>query len=328
MQSCGVLGAGAWGGALALAAARAGRDVTLWARDAAHVLEMQREKSNRRYLPDVPFEASIKATADLAAALRADVILAVIPAQALRSVLEAAAHVVRPGAPIVICAKGIERASGLLMSEVAADCLPENPVAILSGPSFAQDVAWRLPTAVTVAAHESALAAQLAERLSSTAFRLYHTNDLRGVEIGGAAKNVLAIACGIAAGRGLGASANAALVARGFAELSRFARAYGARPETLMGLSGLGDLVLTCGSTQSRNFALGHALGAGAHVAAAIAGGKLAEGAHTAPILVEMARARGVDMPIAESVAAIIKGEVGVAGAIEALLSRPIKAEA
>lgn len=328
MKTCGVLGAGAWGGALALAAARAGLDVTLWARDAAHVMEMKRERANRRYLPDVAFEANMTPTADLAAAARADAILAVVPAQALRSVLEAMALVAPPGVPVVVCAKGFERGSGLLMSEVASDCLPENPIAILSGPSFAHDVARRLPTAVTIAAHESALAGRLAEALTSPAFRLYHTTDLRGVEIGGAAKNVLAIACGIAAGRGLGASANAALVARGFAELSRFARAYGARAETLMGLSGLGDLVLSCASTQSRNFALGHAIGAGEHVAAAIAGGKLAEGAHTAPVLVEMAQARGVDMPIAESVAAVIAGRIGVAGAIEALLSRPVKAEA
>ncbi|MBK9081257.1 MAG: NAD(P)-dependent glycerol-3-phosphate dehydrogenase [Rhizobiales bacterium] len=327
MASCGVLGAGAWGTALALVACRAGLDTTLWGRDAQQVGRIRAERANPAYLPGVALPEGLAATTDLSAAARADFVLAVVPAQALRGVASALALVARPGTPVVVCAKGIERASGLLMSEVAAECLPEHPAAILSGPSFADDVARGLPTAVTLAAHDGALAQRLSGQLANPGFRLYHTTDMRGVEIGGAAKNVLAIACGIAAGRGLGASANAALVARGFAELGRFARAYGARAETLMGLSGLGDLVLTCASAHSRNFAFGLALGRGESLAGAIGHGKLAEGAHTAPVLVEMARARGVDMPIAAAVADILSGKVGVDGAVEALLARPPKAE-
>lgn len=326
MARCGVVGAGAWGTALALVAARAGHDVTLWGRDAAHVSQMQRDRVNARYLPEANLPRSIRPTSDLAAAADADLVLAVVPAQALRGVGAALAGLARTGAPVVICAKGIERATGLLMSEVAADCMPELPPAILSGPSFAQDVARGLPTAVTIAAHDAGLAERIAAQLATPGFRLYHTTDMTGVEIGGAAKNVLAIACGVAAGRGLGASANAALVARGFAELGRFARAYGARAETLMGLSGLGDLVLTCASPQSRNFALGFALGRGG--GGTPPQGKLAEGAHTAPVLVEMAQARGVDMPIAAAVADILAGRADVGGAIETLLARPPRAEA
>ncbi|HUZ66739.1 MAG TPA: NAD(P)H-dependent glycerol-3-phosphate dehydrogenase, partial [Beijerinckiaceae bacterium] len=208
----------------------------------------------------------------------------------------------------------------------AAEILPGLTPAVLSGPSFARDVASGLPTAVTLAAQDGDLAAKLATLLAAPGFRLYHSTDMRGVEIGGAAKNVLAIACGIAAGRGLGASAAAALVARGFAELRRYGAALGARPETLMGLSGLGDLVLTCGSAQSRNYALGLALGAGASLASASAG-KLAEGVFTAPVLVETARAHGLEMPVAEGVAAILDGRIDVVGAIEALLARPLRAE-
>jgi glycerol-3-phosphate dehydrogenase (NAD(P)+) len=234
---------------------------------------------------------------------------------------------VAPGKPIVLCSKGIERDTGLFMSEVLAQILPDNPAAVLSGPSFAADVSRGLPTAVTLAAQDEALARDIAAALSAPAFRLYHSSDVIGAEIGGAAKNVLAIACGIAAGRGLGASAGAALVARGFAELSRFGRSYGARPDTLMGLSGLGDLVLTCGSTQSRNFSFGLAIGRGEAPEQALQG-KLAEGAFTAGVLAKLAKARGVDMPIAQSVEAIVAGRIGVDAAVEALLARPSKAEA
>ncbi len=326
-RRCGVVGAGAWGTALALVAARAGLEVSLWGRDAAQIEAMRRDRVNARYLPGAPLPDAVQPTADLARVARADLVLLVAPAQALRGVGAALAGLMAPQTPVVICAKGIERGAGLLMSEVAGEAMPEAEPAILSGPSFADDVARGLPTAVTLAAFDAGLAARLAAALAGPAFRLYHTTDMRGVELGGAAKNVLAIACGIAAGRGLGASANAALVARGFAELTRFARAYGARAETLMGLSGLGDLVLTCASAHSRNFALGEALGRGVGVGEATTGGKLAEGAHTAPVLVEMAAARGVDMPIASAVADILAGKVGVGGAIEALLSRPPKAE-
>jgi glycerol-3-phosphate dehydrogenase (NAD(P)+) len=249
----------------------------------------------------------------------------VVPAQASRAV--AAAVPAAPGIPIVACAKGIERGTHLFMTEVIRQCVADAPVAILSGPSFAADVARGLPTAVTLAAEDESLAAALARSLGSATFRPYHSTDVRGVEIGGAAKNVLAIAAGIVAGRGLGASAAAALTTRGFAELIRFGRAYGARTETLTGLSGLGDLILTCASSQSRNFSLGVALGKGQAPELASEGAHLAEGAFTASALIEMAAERGVDMPIASAVAAILDNRLSVEQAIEALLTRPFKAE-
>jgi glycerol-3-phosphate dehydrogenase (NAD(P)+) len=257
--------------------------------------------------------------------MRADAALLVVPAQASRAV--ATAIPATQPIPIVACAKGIERGTHLFMTEVIAQCVPDARVAILSGPSFAGDVARGLPTAVTLAAHDESVAAALARALGSATFRPYHSGDVRGVEIGGAAKNVLAIAAGIVAGRGLGASAAAALTTRGFAELIRFGRAYGARAETLTGLSGLGDLILTCSTAQSRNFSLGVALGKGQMPELASEGAHLAEGAFTASALVEMAAERGVDMPIASAVAAILDSKLGVEQAIEALLTRPFKAE-
>jgi len=240
--------------------------------------------------------------------------------------MQAVAGALPARAPLVVCAKGIERGTGLFPSDVAREIRPGSPVAALSGPSFADDVARGLPTAVTLACAEAAIAGALAEALSGPSFRLYRGTDIRGVEIGGAAKNVLAIACGAVVGRGLGESAKAALTARGFAELMRFARACGGRPETLMGLSGLGDLVLTCSSAHSRNFAFGQRLGEGLSVAEA-AGGKLVEGAATASALMTLARAKNVDMPIAEAVEAVIAGSIGIDAAIEALMSRPLRAE-
>ena len=326
LQRCAVVGAGSWGTALALAAARAGREVVLWGRDPAQMRAMAASRRNARYLPDAELPPSIRPTADAAALADADFVLMVTPAQSLRAVAASLAGALPARAPVVLCAKGIERGTGALMSDVAAQALPGRPVAALSGPSFAQDVGAGLPTAVTLAAEDEGLARDLAGALGSASFRLYHASDLLGVELGGAAKNVLAIACGVTQGRGLGASANAALIARGFAEMARFARAYGARAETLMGLSGLGDLVLTCNSTQSRNFSLGVALGQGESVATADHG-KLAEGAATAPVLAEKARARGVEMPIAEAVAALLAGRIDVARVIEGLMGRPQKAE-
>ena len=320
--SVSVLGAGAWGTALANVAARAGHEVALWGRDPALVAQIAQSRENPR-LPGVALEAGVTPQADLAAAASADLLLAVVPAQATRDLAVRLRGLIAPGRPIVLCSKGIERGTGLFMSQALSQCLPHNPPAVLSGPSFAADVSRGLPTAVTLAAQDEGLAQAIAGALSAPSFRLYHSTDVTGVEIGGAAKNVLAIACGIAAGRGLGASAGAALVARGFAELSRFGRACGARPDTLMGLSGLGDLVLTCGSTQSRNYAFGYAIGRGETQGPS----KLAEGAFTAAVLVELAAARGVDMPISASVDAIIAGRIGVDAAVEALLARPSKAE-
>ena len=322
-----VLGAGAWGTALANVGARGDCDVRLWTRDAAHAAALASERENRRHLPGVPIERRVQIEPNLETAVAgAGVILATVPAQALRSLCERLAGRLAPDVPIVICSKGIERGSGRLMSEIIDEILPAQTPAILSGPSFAGDVSRGLPTAVTLAARESARAAALAATLSAPGFRVYHSSDVRGVEIGGAAKNVLAIACGIAAGRGLGASAGAALVARGFAELFRFGKACGAEVETLIGLAGLGDLVLTCNSAQSRNYSLGLALGRGDSLTEATQG-KLVEGIFTASILVEKAKALAVDMPIAASVDAVLSGRLGIDGAIEALLARPMKEE-
>jgi glycerol-3-phosphate dehydrogenase (NAD(P)+) len=328
MRRIGVVGGGAWGTALANAAAAAGHDVTLWLRDPEAAARLQDTRENARYLPGVPLHARIAVTAAATDLAEAGTVLMVTPAQTLRGVLADLAPAFAPDAAIVLCAKGIERGTDAFMSEVAAGQLGASaPVAVLSGPSFAADVARNLPTAVTLAAADAALAARLAGILSGPTLRVYHTDDVRGVEIGGAGKNVLAIASGIVAGRGLGDSARAALIARAFAELMRFARAYGGRPETLMGLSGLGDLVLTASSPQSRNFAFGERLGAGASPEAA-AGGKLAEGAFTAAALVDLARARGIEMPVAEAVAAIVSGGASVDGVIAALLARPLRGEA
>ena len=326
LTTIGVIGGGAWGTALANAAAVAGRDVVLWMRDAAQGERMQTTRINARYLPGVRLHDRVTATAAPDALRRAGAIFLVTPAQTARGTVERFSSALAPGAPLVVCAKGIEQGTGRFLTDVVMAVRPDAPVAVLSGPSFAGDVARGLPTAVTLAARDAPLAAALAAALSGPTFRVYHGTDVRGVEIGGAAKNVLAIACGIVQGRGLGESAKAALIARGFAELMRFARAYGGSPETLMGLSGLGDLVLTCGSAQSRNFAFGERLGRGAPVAAA-SGGKLAEGAFTASVLVDLARAKNVDMPIAEAVGAVVAGGLTIDGAIEALMTRPLRAE-
>jgi glycerol-3-phosphate dehydrogenase (NAD(P)+) len=323
-----VVGAGAWGSALANAAARAGRSVILLARDAAAAAAIAHSRESPR-LPGLQLDPAIAVTADVEQSARADAVLLAVPAQALRAAATALARAAArpPGTPVIACAKGIERGSARFMTEIIAEVLPAAEPAILSGPSFAADVARGLPTAVTLAAHKGALATALAHALGSATFRPYHSTDVRGVEIGGAAKNVLAIAAGIVAGRGLGASAAAALTTRGFAELLRFGKIFGARTETLTGLSGLGDLILTCSSAQSRNFSLGVALGQGLTAAAASRQSRLAEGAFTAAVLVDMARQRGVDMPIAAAVAAVLDETLGIDEAIESLLTRPFKAE-
>ena len=325
MQRIAVLGGGAWGTALAQTCARAGRDVTLWEYDAGNA-EHLASKRESRFLPGVRLEDSIKVTRALAEASRSQAILLVVPAQAMRSVIKSLAQTIAAGTPLIACAKGIEHGTHKFMTEIIAECAPNAVPAILSGPSFAADVARGLPTAVTLAAADAQVAQALAQAIASSSFRPYHSPDVRGVEIGGATKNVLAIASGIVTGRGLGASASAALTTRGFAELVRFGKAYGAKPETMTGLSGLGDLILTCSSPQSRNFSFGVALGKGEKLDGA-AHGKLAEGAFTAPVLLEMARERNIEMPIAAAVAAILAGKLSVDAAIESLLTRPIKAE-
>jgi len=320
----GVAGAGAWGMALANAAAAAGRSVVLWGRDDGRMRAIAATRRSDR-LPGVVLAPAVQATSVLDDLARCDAILVATPAQSSREVAGRLAGA--PGsAPLVSCAKGIERGTHAFMTEVLGQAAPGRRTAILSGPSFAADVAAGLPTAVTLAAADEALARALCDALRGPNLRLYHSTDVRGVEIGGAAKNVLAIACGVAAGRALGASAVAALIARGFAELRRFGEAFGARGSTLMGLSGLGDLVLTCSSPQSRNFAFGQALGRGASVAEA-ANGRLVEGVFTALALTEMARERGVEMPIADCVEGLIDGSLDVGAAVAVLLARPPKGE-
>jgi len=321
----GVAGAGAWGLALAQALAAAGRRVTLWGRNETAMLALRESRVSPR-LTGVVLARQIQVCADLGALASCHAVLLVVPAQEIRAVALALTGVLPSRVPLIVCAKGIERGTRLFLGEVLAQAAPGHGCAILSGPSFAADVAAGLPTAVTLASADEALARALALALRTPCLRLYHSGDVRGVEIGGAAKNVLAIACGVAAGLGLGASAGAALVARGFAELSRFGAAYGAKPQTLMGLSGLGDLVLTCSSAQSRNFAFGLALGRGRGVADA-SDGKLAEGVFTAAALLALARARGVEMPIAACVEAVLEGRLDARDAADALLSRPAKAE-
>ena len=321
-----VLGAGAWGTALANAAAHAGRKVTLWTIDAKEA-EAIAKTGMSPMLPGVKVNAAVAVTTDLPDAAIADAILIVVPAQASREVITKAASLIRAGTPLITCAKGIERGTRKFMTEIISECAPKATPAILSGPSFAADVARGLPTAVTLAAQDEKIASALSQAIGTATFRPYHSTDLRGVEIGGAAKNVFAIAAGIVKGRGLGDSAAAALTTRGFAEIIRFGKACGAKPETLIGLSGLGDLILTCSSPQSRNFSLGISLGQGKSPLEALGGSKLAEGAYTASVLIDMARERGVVMPIADAIAAVLDGSASVDEAIERLLARPIRAE-
>jgi glycerol-3-phosphate dehydrogenase (NAD(P)+) len=320
-----VLGGGAWGTALALTCARAGRSITLWEHEPGNA-EQLASKRESKFLPGVRLDDGIKVTRDLGQAARADAILLVVPAQVMRSVCTALAKALSGPTPLIACAKGIEHGSHKFMTEIVAECAPKAIPAILSGPSFAADVARGLPTAVTLAAADATVAGELAQAIASAGFRPYHSTDVRGVEIGGATKNVLAIASGIVTGRGLGASASAALTTRGFAELVRFGKSYGARPETMTGLSGLGDLILTCSSPQSRNFSFGVALGKGEKPDGA-AHGKLAEGAFTAPVLLEMAAEKNIEMPIAAAVAAVLAEKLSVDAAIASLLTRPIKSE-
>ena len=325
-QTIGIAGAGAWGTALANAAAAAGNDVVLWMRSPEQAAELAGTRTNARCLPGVPLHDRIRPTADLTDLASAHAVLLVTPAQTTREMTAALSGVLPLETPLVLCAKGIERESQAFLCDVVESVRPASAIAVLSGPSFAHDVARGLPTAVTLACRDTMLAETLANALSGPALRVYHRADVRGVEIGGAAKNVLAIACGAVVGRGLGESAKAALIARGFAELLRFARAYGGEAETLMGLSGLGDLVLTCSSAQSRNFAFGQRLGLGLSVEEA-AGGKLVEGAATAGALVALARAKNIHMPIAEAVEQILSGAWTLDQAVDALMNRPIKSE-
>ena len=320
----GVVGGGAWGSALACIGRRAGRKVTLWSRDPAISRAIADKRSNPVYLPGLPLDAGIEAATDLSALRACDVLLLVCPAQAVRAL----ARQLPAGAPVVICAKGIEAATGLLMPEVLEEAAPGRQFAVLSGPSFAEEVARGLPTAVSIATPDVTLGRELAEALAAGAFRPYWTDDVIGVALGGAVKNVLAIAAGIVEGRGLGANAAAALVTRGFAEMARFGVALGAELETLTGLSGLGDLVLTCNGPLSRNRSLGAALGKGTPLAQYLEGRRqVVEGEATAPAVLARAKQLGIEMPICAAVDAILHHGAALDEAIRGLLARPLRRE-
>ena len=325
MTSVGVLGAGAWGTALAQMLASDGRAVRIWAREEELVAEINAAHTNSLFLPSARLAESITATSDLADMAALDVLLVVTPAQHMGSVLAA-----MPAHPrdLVLCSKGIEAGSGRLMNHVAKEAAPGSAIAVLSGPTFAHEVAAGLPTAVTLAcAGGEAQWDRLSPVVARPAFRPYYSDDVTGAEIGGAVKNVLAIACGVVEGLGLGQNARAALIARGYAEMLRFGEALGARAETLAGLCGLGDLVLTCSSTSSRNFSLGKALGEGRSASELMADRRtVAEGAHTAPVLVELAARHGVAMPIVTAVYDLLKGDEPKR-VVEGILSRPLTAE-
>lgn len=318
-----VLGAGAWGTALALAAHRAGRSVTLWARRIEQAKAMRASRENKTYLPGVALPDALEVTSDPQAAVAAaDAVLLVVPAQHMRSALSGFA--IPLGLPLISAAKGIENGTDKTMSQVLAEILPDNPAAVLSGPSFASEAAIGKPTAVTLAAKDETLAMALIEALGTSTFRPYASTDVTGAEVGGAVKNVLAIAAGIVAGMELGENARAALITRGLAEATRFALALGAKTETLMGLSGLGDLVLTCSSTSSRNFSLGARLGAGEKLDAILAGSpSVVEGVFTAAALHRRAQALGVEMPIAEGVDTVLNHGIDPGTVVKDLLSRP-----
>ncbi|ANI77768.1 NAD(P)H-dependent glycerol-3-phosphate dehydrogenase [Sphingobium sp. EP60837] len=323
-MKAGVIGAGAWGTALAQTLSSQGEDVCLWALEPEVVEAVNRDHLNPLYLPGIPLNASVRATGDMADMADRDLLLIVSPAQHLRGVVAG----LPAGVPLILCSKGIEAGTTLLMSEVAQQAQPGSPIAVLSGPTFAHEVAKGLPTAITLACGDAELGSRIAARIARPAFRPYLSDDIVGAEIGGAVKNVLAIACGVAEGAGLGLNARASLISRGFAEMTRFGLARGARAETLSGLSGLGDLVLTCSSTNSRNFSLGKGLGEGRPASELLANRRtVAEGAFTAPVLREAARAAMVEMPVVEAVCALLEDAAPLGQVIDALLARPLRPE-
>ncbi|WP_316858334.1 NAD(P)H-dependent glycerol-3-phosphate dehydrogenase [uncultured Cohaesibacter sp.] len=327
-QRISVLGAGAWGTALALTAVRAGRDVLLWGRNSENLESISCRHALPAYLPGITFDKPIETTTDITEAADADCILLVAPAQTTAKIAETIGLYVAKGTPIILAAKGLEKGTQRMMSEVLSDYLPQAVPAILSGPSFAADVARGLPTAVTIAAPRMTLAEELCASLSSRSFRPYASTDLVGVQLGGALKNILAIACGIVMGKQLGASAHAALMTRGFAEIQRLALKLGARPDTLMGLSGFGDVALSCSSRQSRNFSFGYALGEGHDLSNLMAPtAKLSEGAYTARVAVELANRNGIELPIAQAVADVLEQNTTIDEAVTKLMSRPLRAE-
>ena len=328
MQTIGIIGGGAWGTALAQSMAASGKNIVLWAREEDVVSSINNAHENTPFLKGVTLDKKIRATGDLKDAAKADCILIVTPAQHMRSTLVAMKDTLAETAPIVICAKGVEIESGALLSHIAAEILPQNPIAILTGPTFAIEIAKGLPSAVTLAMKDMDTAAKLAEILSSRNLRMYAADDMIGAQVGGAVKNVIAIACGIIKGKKLGESARAALVTRGLAEMSRLAAALGGKRESLMGMCGVGDMILTCSSMQSRNFSLGAALGQGEKIEDILAQrNSVTEGVHTAKALTVMAKNNAVDMPIADAVHRCLSEGANVDEMIARMLDRPVKAE-
>ncbi len=327
-QRIGVVGGGAWGTALAVTAGRAGRDVVLWARESAVVSAINTEHRNTMFLPDVALDPTISASGDFAAVCEVDALLLVVPAQFLRAVCAEIAPHLKHRIPIVICSKGIEQGSGALMSDIVEDVLHGATVAALSGPTFAIEVARGQPTAVTLACADASVGQSLVDALGTRSFRPYLSDDVIGAEVGGAVKNVLAIASGVVSGRGLGENARAALITRGLAEIIRLGRALGARPETLMGLSGLGDLVLTCSSEQSRNMSLGAALGRGQRLNDILNERRsVAEGVASAPAVSNLATKLNIEMPISAAVNVLLNDDADVDDIIDGLMSRPFRQE-
>lgn len=325
IEKLAVIGGGAWGTALAQVAATGGRETLLWALEDDVVAAVNKIHENPVYLKGLRLDPAIRATSNFSELTKVDAWLVVTPAQHMRAILS---RTPCPNMPLILCSKGIEEQSGKLLNDVAHEVCSTSPVAVLSGPTFAHEVAAGLPTAVTLACKDQGLGETIRNRLALPSFRIYHSDDVAGAEVGGAVKNVLAIACGVVDGRGLGQNARAALIARGFAEMTRFGLALGAKRETLAGLSGLGDLVLTCSSTSSRNFSLGKAIGEGKNAAELMIDRRtVAEGAYTAPVLHRVAQEKGIDMPIVAAVDALIRGAMSVDEVLEALLSRPPKAE-
>jgi glycerol-3-phosphate dehydrogenase (NAD(P)+) len=328
MQTIGIIGGGAWGTALAQSFASTGKHCVIWAREEDVVSSINNAHENTTFLPGIKLHKNIRATGSIGEAAKLDILIIVTPAQYLRSTLESLKADLDDKKPLVICAKGVEIESGLMLSQIAAEVSPQSPVAILTGPTFATEIARGLPSAVTLAMKDKQEATALAEILSSRTLRMYGADDIIGAQVGGAVKNVIAIACGIIEGKKLGDSARAALVTRGLAEIARLASALGAKKETLMGMCGVGDLILTCSSMQSRNFSLGVALGEGKSLKDILASrNSVTEGVHTAKALAVMAKNNAVEMPISEAVNACLADDADIGQIIEKILNRPVKTE-
>lgn len=328
MKTIGIIGSGAWGTALGQAARRAGRDVTLWARDAETVSSINTRHENARYLPGIPLDPQLYATTHIKQCAEAEAVLLVTPAQTIKETCQKIAPFITASAPVVLCAKGIEATTGQRLTEIIESLLPQNPIAVLSGPTFAHEVARGLPAAITLACKDAKVGENLVQTLGSSSFRPYYSDDVIGTEIGGAVKNVIAIACGIVEGRGLGANARAALLTRGLAEITRLAKTLGGKNETLMGLSGLGDTVLTCTTTQSRNMALGISIGQGKLIDELLKIRQgLAEGLSTSQAVMKMAHHFNLDMPICTAVYQIVYEKANLEQTITSVLSRPFGKE-